>query len=310
MKPKVWAELNLHPTQLARLQAVAHVVVAGACDHTDLPGAQAAVIGSSTVDDAFLDRAGPDLKLVVRHGIGYDRVQVPVASARGVLAANTPDGPTEGTAEHAVALMLAVAKGLARADRVLHGSGDWAKARSSGVELKGRTLGLVGYGRIGRRVAEICGAGFGMHVVFHDPFTPTGIALPAHVQRAHDLDELIAQADILSLHLGFSPQTHHLIGETRLRAMKPGAILINCSRGEIVDQAALVTVLTSGHLRGAGLDVFDPNRRPGQPAVPPGECCPVAAHGLGHCRIEFPVLVGCRRSDHPGSERTAADLAD
>lgn len=260
MKPKIWVELNLHPVPLARLREVADVHVAAACDHTALPEAVVAVIGSSTVDDGFIDIAGPQLKMVVRHGIGYDKVQVPVVSARGVLAANTPDGPTEGTAEHAVALLLSVAKGVAKADRVLHGSGDWDHARNRGVELKGRTLGLIGYGRIGRRVAEICGLGFGMDVVFLDPFAPAD--LPPYMRRVQTLAELLPQVDCLSLHVGFSPQTHRMIAESQLRAMKPDAILINCSRGEIVDQAALIRVLSSGHLGGAGLDVFDPEPGP------------------------------------------------
>lgn len=261
-KPKVWAELSLHPVPLARLREVAEVHVADACDHVDLPGAEVAVIGSSTVDDAFIDVAGPQLKMVVRHGIGYDKVQVPVASARGVLAANTPNGPTEGTAEHAVALLLALAKGVSKADRVLHDSGHWDQARNRGIELKDRTIGLVGYGRIGRRVGEICGHGFGMEVAFLDPFAPADTAVPAYARRVESLDDLLPQVDCLSLHLGFTVQTQKMIGEAQLRAMKPDAILINCSRGEIVDQEALIRVLSDGHLRGAGLDVFDPEPSP------------------------------------------------
>lgn len=257
MKTKVWVELNLHPKPLAMLREVAEVYVAEACDHTALPGAQVAVIGSSTVDDAFLDIAGPDLKMVVRHGIGYDKVQVPLVSARGVLAANTPDGPTEGTAEHAVAMLLALAKGVAKADRILHATGNWEAARNRGIELKDRTLGLVGYGRIGRRVGEICGLGFGMNVVFYDPFMPEDIPLPSYVRRISKFEKLISEVDCLSLHVGLTPQTLRLIGEAQLRSMRPGALLINCSRGEVVDQDALVRVLKSGHLRGAALDVFD-----------------------------------------------------
>ncbi|MEO8245144.1 MAG: NAD(P)-dependent oxidoreductase [bacterium] len=263
MKPKVWVELNLHPVPLARLHEVADVVVTDACNHTDLPGAEVAVIGSSTVDDAFIDIAGPRLKMVVRHGIGYDKVNVPVASARGVLAANTPNGPTEGTAEHAVALLLALAKGVAKADRALHARTPWDAARTRGVELKDRTLGLIGYGRIGRRVGEICGLGFGMDVTFLDPYAPDDMVIPAYARRVTSLDALLPQVDALSLHLGFTPQTHRMIAEPQMRAMKSDAMLINCSRGEIVDEAALIRVLASGHLRGAGLDVFDP-----EPASP------------------------------------------
>ena len=257
-KPKVWVELNLHPVPLARLREVAEVHVADACDHTDLLGADVAVIGSSTVDSDFIDIAGPQLKMVIRHGIGFDKVQVPLASTRRVLAANTPNGPTEGTAEHAVALLLALAKGVSKADRILHTSGNWESARNRGIELKDRTLGLVGYGRIGRRVGEICGLGFGMDVAFLDPYCPADLALPTYARRVESLEELLPQVDCLSLHLGFTPQSHKMIGDAQLRAMKPGAFLINCSRGEIVDEAALIRVLSSGHLRGAGLDVFDP----------------------------------------------------
>jgi phosphoglycerate dehydrogenase-like enzyme len=194
----------------------------------------------------------------VRHGIGYDKVSVPAATARGVLAANTPDGPTEGTAEHAVGLMFALAKNIAFSDRVLHTEGNWAKAKLRGFELLGKTLGLVGFGRIGRRVAEMCGRGIRMDVLFYDPMAPQNMELPANVRRAATLDELLEQADVVSLHLGLDSRTYRLIGEAQLRAMKRTAMLINTSRGEVVDEAALVRVLNEGHLAGAAIDVFDP----------------------------------------------------
>ncbi|MBN9315660.1 MAG: hydroxyacid dehydrogenase [Devosia sp.] len=251
-------ELSLHPTQLARLKAFADVVEVSACDHRLLPNSEVAIIGSSTVDDSFMDIAGPHLKMVVRHGIGYDKVNVPAASARGVLAANTPNGPTEGTAEHAVGLMFAVAKGISRSDRALHNNGDWAGSKCRGFELFGRTLGVIGFGRIGQRVAEMCGAGIKMDVVYFDPFLPDGLDLPKSYRRVHSLESLLREADVVTAHSRLDPQSYRMIGEAQLRLMKPGAILINTSRGEVVDEHALCKVLSEGHLFGAGIDVFDP----------------------------------------------------
>jgi D-3-phosphoglycerate dehydrogenase len=257
-RPKVWAELSLHPSQLARLRSFADVVEAAPRDHRLLPNSDVAIIGSSTVDDGFIDIAGPTLKMVVRHGIGYDKVNVPAVSARGVLAANTPNGPTEGTAEHAVGLMFAVAKGIARSDRALHRNGSWDESKFRGFELRGRTLGLIGFGRIGQRVAEMCGAGIRMDVLYFDPFLPDGLDLPKAFQCVESLEALLAAADVVSIHSRLDPKSYRMISEAQLRLMKPGAILINTSRGEVVDEAALCRVLIDGHLAGAGIDVFDP----------------------------------------------------
>jgi D-3-phosphoglycerate dehydrogenase / 2-oxoglutarate reductase len=255
MKPKVWTEVPLHPDALARLQAVAHVIEDG--ESENLPGAEVAIIGRSVVDDAFLEHAGPELKMVVRHGVGYNAVDVPAASARGVLAAYTPEGPTECTAEHAVGLMFAVAKCIAKADRYLHEGRAYSRADLRGTELFGQTLGVVGYGRIGRRVTEMCALGIRMNVLVYDPFLNHVPALPDGVSIVQSLDELLAQADFVTLHTPLMPETHHLIGEAELLKMKPTAILINASRGPVVDEAALIRVLRTGHLFGAGLDVFE-----------------------------------------------------
>lgn len=257
-RPKVWVELSLHPVQLVRLNTLAEVVEVPACDHQLLPNSEIAIIGSSVVDEGFMDIAGPALKMVVRHGIGYDKVDVSATSKRGVLAANTPNGPTEGTAEHAVGLMFAVAKGISRSDRALHLNGNWAESKLRGFELSGRTLGLVGFGRIGQRVAEICGAGIGMNVLYFDPFLPEGLALPNAFRRVQSLDALLVEADVVSIHSRLDPQSYRMMGESQMRQMKPGAILINTSRGEVVDEVALCRVLSAGHLAGAGIDVFDP----------------------------------------------------
>src|SRR5262245_5456259 len=215
MRPKVWTDVDLHPEALARLQAEADVITGGTLDN--LAGADAAIIGASRVDDGFLDRAGPNLKLVIRHGIGYNAVDVPAAAARGILAANTPDGPTESTAEHAVGLLLAVAKRIVEYDAVLRANRPYSRAALRGTEVRDHALGVVGYGRIGRRVTEICALGLRMPVVVYDPYLQATPDLPTGARMADSLDALLAQVDFVTLHTPLLPETHHLIGERELR---------------------------------------------------------------------------------------------
>ena len=255
MQPTVWTEVDLHPEALARLAARA-AVVRGTPE--TLPGADAAIIGRSTVDAAFIERAGPRLKLVIRHGIGYNTMDVPTATRYGVLAANTPDAPTESTAEHAVGMLLAIAKTIVRSDMTLRAGRPWTLAELRGTEVRGRTLGVVGCGRIGRRVAEICALGLQMRVVVFDPYLPPGARLPTGVTTADSLAALLAQADFLTLHTPLMPETYRLIGERELRLLPRGAYLVNVSRGAVLDEAALIRALEDGHLAGAALDVFDP----------------------------------------------------
>jgi D-3-phosphoglycerate dehydrogenase / 2-oxoglutarate reductase len=266
MRPNVWTEVDLHPEALARLQAVAEVAAGGALEN--LAGADVAVIGASRVDGAFLDRAGPSLKMVIRHGIGYNAVDVPAAAERGILAANTPDGPTECTAEHAVGMLLALAKRIVESDMALRANQPYTRAGLRGTELRDQLLGVVGFGRIGRRVTEICVLGLKMRALVYDPYLSALPALPEGVSVAGSLDELLLQAGFVTLHTPLTPETHHLIGERELRLMKPGAYLVNVSRGPVVDEAALIRALNDGHLAGAGLDVFDPEPPlPGNPLL-------------------------------------------
>lgn len=255
MKRKVWTEVNLFPDALARLQANADVTTGGTLD--TLPGAEVAVIGGSTVDGKFLDHAGPALKLVIRHGIGYNAVDVPAASERGILAANTPDGPTESTAEHAVALMLSMTKRIVESDRVLRQNAPWSRMSLRGLEVLDHLLGVVGYGRIGRRVTEICVLGLRMKALIYDPYLPSTVDLLPGASRVDNLDDLLTRANIVTIHTPLMESTRHMIGERELRLMKPDAYFVNASRGPVVDEAALIRVLQDGHLAGAGLDVFD-----------------------------------------------------
>jgi D-3-phosphoglycerate dehydrogenase len=255
-RPVVWTEVPLAPDAAARLTPVADVVVDPAGER--LSGADIAIIGAAFVDAAFLARAGPNLKLVVRHGIGYDRVDVAACTAAGVLAANTPDGPTESTAEHAVTLLLALAKRIQRSGAALRAGERPTRLELQGTEVRGRTIGIVGFGRIGRRVGEICALGFGMRVLVFDPFAGDAVARTEWAEAVPILDDLLVGSDFVTLHTSLSPATRHLIGEHELRVMPAGAYLVNVSRGPVVDEAALIAALRDGHLAGAALDVFDP----------------------------------------------------
>jgi phosphoglycerate dehydrogenase-like enzyme len=254
--PRVWTEVALHPEALARLEGHAEVIFPGTQEN--LPGAVAAVIGGSTVSDAFIERAGPGLRFVVRHGIGYNTLDIPAATRHGVMAANTPDAPTESTAEQAVGLLLAVAKLIVKSHLMMRENRPWGRRDLLGTEVRDRTLGVVGYGRIGRRVADICALGLRMPTLVFDPFLPEGAPLPEGITAVDSLDALLPRADFLTLHTPLNVETRHLIGARELALMRPGSFLINVSRGPVVDEAALIAALQSGHLAGAGLDVFDP----------------------------------------------------
>ncbi|HKW85149.1 MAG TPA: C-terminal binding protein [Burkholderiaceae bacterium] len=206
---------------------------------------------------AAMDRC----KGVVRYGIGVDNIDLAAARERSIAVANVPDYGIEEVSTHAVALLLAVVRQVLVRDRNVR-SGRWSAAREQPMyRLRGRTLGLIGYGRIARQVQEKL-AGFGFQqVLVHDPHA----RLPADVQPA-DIDEICAQADVVSLHAPLTPDTRHVIDEARLRLMRPTAILVNTARGGLVDLDALQRVLVERRFLGAGLDVFE--SEPPTPAHP------------------------------------------
>jgi len=197
--------------------------------------------------------AAPRLRLIQKVGVGVDSIDLAAARAAGVAVCNLPGTNTPAVAEHALALMLAVLRQVTAFDReVRAGTGwDWPLARQGRLgEIGGRTVGLVGYGAVGRRLGPLLVA-FGARVVYAEP-APVADAVGEHLP----LDRLLAEADIVSLHVPLTPQTRGLIDAARLARMKPGAILINTARGGLVDAAALAAALASGRLGGAGLDVF------------------------------------------------------
>jgi glyoxylate reductase len=198
------------------------------------------------IDDELLDAAGPQLRVVANFAVGFDNVDVPACTRRGVIVSNTPDVLTQATAELTIALMLALARRVAEGDRLVRRREDWIWAPNMmlGRGLAGLELGLVGYGRIGQAVALLAGA-HGMSVVH----STSRAGLP--------LEELLARADVVSLHLPLSEETRHMIDAAALARMKPSAVLVNTSRGPIVDEAALAAALADGTIAGAALDVFE-----------------------------------------------------
>lgn len=201
--------------------------------------------------DATVIAAAPRLKVIARYGVGIDRVDVAAATRRGVAVTNTPGANAAAVAEHAVALMLALCRNLCRCDRAVR-NGEWP--RVGGVGLRGKTVGLVGFGAVGREAARRLQA-FGCRILAHDPFVPAETLRAQGVEPAA-LGELAAAADLVSVHAAYTPGGPAVIDETFLSAMKPGALLVNTARGELVDEDALQRALAGGHLRGAGLDCF------------------------------------------------------
>jgi D-3-phosphoglycerate dehydrogenase len=200
--------------------------------------------------------AAPRLKVVAKHGVGLDAIDVGAATRRNIQVVFTPQANANAVAEHAIAMMLALAKQIVPASRLI-GEGRFAERnRHEGVELAGRTLGVIGLGRIGYRVAEIARNGFGMAVVGYDPFLPADAPRPA-VERVGSLDALLARSDFLSLHVPLSGDTNRMLDASTLARLKPGCRIVNTSRGAVIDEIALVEALKSGAVGGVALDVFE-----------------------------------------------------
>jgi glyoxylate reductase len=268
----------------------------------ELLGGVAGKVGAITlltdrVDDEFLDAAGEPLLIVANYAVGFDNIDVPACTARGVLASNTPDVLTETTADTAWALLMAAARRIPEGDRFLRRRTPWVWGPEMmlGQDVHHKTLGIVGFGRIGHALARRA-KGFGMAVVYHDVYRP-----PAELEQELDveyreLEDLLAEADFVSLHVNLSPETHHLINRERLRRMKPTAVLVNTSRGPVIDEAALAEALRDGEIFGAGLDVFER-----EPEVHPGllelENAVVIPH-LGSATVDTRLAMGMLAVDN------------
>jgi D-3-phosphoglycerate dehydrogenase len=219
----------------------------------DLAVAQGAVVrADAVVDKAFLDRT-PRMRVLARTGVGTDLVDLETATARGIAVVVTPGSGTGAVAEGVIAHAMALVKRLGQYTTLIR-EGRWAQRTAGGPpgDMDGATIGIIGYGRIGRRVGELAAA-FGMRVLAYDPFAPP----PAEV-ACTDLDELVAASDVLTLHVPLTSENHHMVNGEFLGRAKPGAVLINCGRGGLLDLDAALEALESGQLSGVGLDVFEP----------------------------------------------------
>jgi glyoxylate reductase len=223
------------------------------------------------IDGALLDAAGPRLRAVCNYAVGYDNIDVPACSERGVIATNTPGVLTDATADCAVGLMLATARRLCEGDDEMRAGRykGWEPEYLLGLDLNEAVLGLVGFGRIGQAVAKRALA-FKMTVLYvEDNDVPVDPALEGRVRRV-DFDTVVREADVISLHTPLTPGTRHLVDEDVLRRMKPTSVLVNTSRGPVIDENALVRALREGWIAAAGLDVYERE--------------PAMAEGLAQCR--------------------------
>lgn len=218
----------------------------------------AVILRLGAVPDAAMAVA-PGLKIIAKHGVGYDTIDVEAANRRGILVTIATGANAISVAEHALALMLAVSRGIAYLDARIRG-GHWDKARFLGTELNGKTLGIVGIGAIGRHLA-LLGTALGMRIIGFDPVLAD---MPEGMQRAQSFEEVLKECDVISLHCPLNASTRNLVSSAELAMMKPGAILINTARGGLVDIDALEVALKEHRIGGAGLDTF-----PVEPAVLP-----------------------------------------
>jgi glyoxylate reductase len=213
------------------------------------------------IDGEVMDEAGPQLKVISNHAVGFDNIDVPAATARRIPVGNTPDVLTDATADFAFALLMAVARRIPESERYVHAGKwkTWGPMTLLGVDIKGATLGLVGFGRIGKAVARRA-VGFDMRVIFYDPSEknpdPDLKATPV------DFETLLKESDFISLHTPLTPDTRYLIDAEAFSKMKPNTVLVNTARGPIVDPGALYEALKENRIFGAGLDVTDPEPLP------------------------------------------------
>ncbi len=212
------------------------------------------VRGRTKITSSVID-AGRALKIIGRAGTGLDNIDLAAAERRGIVVLNTPEAPVNAVAELVVGLMIAVARKIALADRLMK-EGKWPKHELLGTELSGKVLGVIGFGRIGRRVAEIARA-IGMRILAYDIIDIPREVLQQTDATLVDLDRLLSESDFITLHVPLTDDTRHMINEERLRRMKRGAVIVNASRGAVIDEEALYRALREGWIAGAALDVFE-----------------------------------------------------
>jgi D-3-phosphoglycerate dehydrogenase len=254
-----------------------------------IPDFSAIVVRSETKVTSDVLNAASKLRVVGRAGVGVDNVDVETATRRGVIVMNAPGGNTVSTAEHAFSLLLCAARKLPQADAMVR-SGKWSRKDLQGVELYNKTLGIIGMGRIGSELSRRAIA-FGMRVLAFDPYLAATRARTLQVELVHDLDDLLPNADFITLHTPLTPETHHLLNAARLSQTKRGVRIINCARGGLIDEAALADALRSGHVAGAALDVFEKEPLPADSPLRDAPNLVVTPH-LGASTAEAQESVG------------------
>jgi lactate dehydrogenase-like 2-hydroxyacid dehydrogenase len=277
------ADVPLDPAALARAMREADALLPTVTDR---------------ITAELLTIPGRRVRIVANFGVGFNHIDVAAAKACGVVVTNTPDVLTDDTADLAITLLLMVARRAGEGERHVR-SGAWTGWRPThmlGTRVSGKTLGIIGLGRIGRAVAHRAHAGFGMQVLFYDPQAREDDARRVGAERRETVEAVLRESDFVSLHCPATPETRHLIDAQRLGLMKPTAYLINTARGDVVDEGALIEALRSGTIAGAGLDVFEH-----EPAVPPAlaalENVVLLPH-LGSATIESRAAMGHRAIDN------------
>lgn len=252
-----------------------------------LADASGLIVRSATIVDAGMMDRGPALAAIGRAGVGVDNIDLPAATERGIAVFNTPGGNTIAATEMTMALILAVVRKLPAADRSLR-DGSWDRAAFKGVQLQGKTLGLLGAGRIGAEVAIRCMA-FGMRAIAFDPYLPQERADEIGVDLV-SLDDVIVQGDVISLHVPLNEETRGMVSEDVLTRMKPTAYVVNVSRGGVIDEAALAIALREGSIAGAAIDVFESEPLPGDSPLRDAPHLVITPH-LGASTAEAQVSV-------------------
>ena len=247
------SDSGLRPLRDAGFAVEKHTGLKGSALTDALAGCAGLIVRSETKVSAELMDQAPELRVIGRAGVGVDNINVPAATSRGVVVMNAPDGNTITTAEHTIALLVALARRVPQANSSLK-SGNWDRKSFIGVELQGKTLGVVGMGRIGKAVSQRARA-FGMRIIAFDPFLAPEQARDVEVELS-SLAEVFAAADFLTIHTPLTNETRNLVGSEAFARMKPGVRIINCARGGLVDEAALYDAIKSGIVAGAALDVF------------------------------------------------------
>jgi D-3-phosphoglycerate dehydrogenase / 2-oxoglutarate reductase len=254
-------DVDVELEELARIGARLLVATTGdEAELTELARDADAILTCFKLVTPKVVQAATHLRVIGRYGVGVDNIAVSEASARGIPVTNVPDYCVDEVAEHVIALLLALARKLLPYDAALR-RGEWSIASGMPIHrIAGSTLGIVGFGRIGRAVAVRAG-GLRMHVLAHDPNLPTEAISRAGAEPV-ELNDLLVRSDYVTLHVSLGPSTHHLLDAARLALMKPGAFIVNASRGAVIDLEALAAALREGRVAGAGLDVFEPERLP------------------------------------------------